>query len=589
MSGKHNRLRGRRRTAARLRAVRSPGADLARLRGPFLAWLADQGLPADVDGAALWSDVVATVDLAADRAGLTELSTWTPDQVTALAAVADDDRVDALPALPLLLAFLGETGRWSGTPDELDAVLQVAERATSPMAAVLDELAGVTVDPTAEQAALRALPLVTRAETLLRFVLPRRPVTGTGALRRADVIALAGRLGLDLPTSRPRSMWDVPGLAALWQAALDAGLLVVTPAEATLTSLAHGWLSGDVDQGAKARAELVTAYLTVVLNAPQARPWLPPPLTMLLPVLAAAALDRPVPTERLVNPAAALDGMTGVPGEVAAFAELAAVPAHTLAHQLEDDGILAITDTVSTTPGLRGLLARLAGTLLAAVEPAGPDLPEPDPALAGQTYRLRVELADASPPVWREVLVDPNLPLDELHDVVQRLFAWEDDHLHEFTAVGPGRRTTRFASSDPFGDDWGSAEDRAQHESTVRLGSLIGPRRGELRYRYDFGDDWEHRITVVGSEPAEGSALPRCVAGAGAAPEEDSGGVWGWADKVQAAGDPRHPEHHDVRDWLGLDDGETLDPVAFDLAEVEARLAELRSTSLPPGRPAGNA
>ena len=582
MPGKHDRPRGRRRAGCRLRAVRSPDVELASLRGSFLAWLDDQGLPADVDAAVLWTDVVATVDLAADRAGLTELSSWTPDQVTTLTA-ADDDRADALAALPLLLAFLGDTGRWQGTPDELDAVLQAAEEATSPMAAVDQELAAVTVDPATEQAALRTLPVVARVETLLRFVAPRRPVTGTGALRRADVVTVAGQLGVDLGPRRPRSMWDVPGLASLWQAAQDADLLVVTPTEATLTPLAHGWLSADPAQSEQARAGLVTAYLTVVLTAPPAQPWLPPPLAMLLPVLAAAALDRPVPTQRLVDPAAALDEMAGIPGDVALFAELAAVPAHTAVHQLEDDGILEVSDTITATPALRGLLARLARTLLAtgpSTSEAGPDLAPPDPALAGQAYRVRVELEDARPPVWREVLVDPNLPLDGLHEVIQRLFAWEDDHLHEFTAVGPGRRTTRFLPPDV--EDWALPGDRAADESATRLSQLIGPRRGRLRYRYDFGDGWDHRITVVGSEPADGTTLPQCVAGDGLAPHEDSGGVGAWMDEVQAARDPRHPEHHGVRAWLGLSDGETLDPGAFDLAEVEARLSELRPPTVPP-------
>lgn len=583
MPGKHDRPRGRRRRAgSRLRAVRSPDVELASVRGSFLAWLDEQGLPADVDGAALWTDVVATVDLAVERAGLAELSSWTPDQVVTLTTV-DDDRADALVTLPLLLAFLGDTGRWSGTPDQLDAVLQAAEEATSPMAAVDQELATVAVDPATEQAVLRDLPVVARVETLLRLVSPRRPVTGTGALRRADVVTAAGRLGLDLGSRTPRSMWDVPGLAALWQAAQDADLLVVTPAGATSTPLADGWLAGDPAQGEQARADLVTAYLTVVLTAPPAQAWLPPPLAMLLPVLASAALDRPVPTQRLVDPAAALDGMAGVPGDVALFAELAAVSAHTAVHQLDDDGILEVSDTITAPPGLRGLLARLARALLATVpsiSEAGPDLPPPDPALAGQAYRLRVELVDARPPVWREVLVDPNLPLDELHEVVQRSFAWEDDHLHEFTAVGPDRRTTRFVPPDV--DDRPPPGDRAADESAVRLGRLITPRQGELRYVYDFGDGWEHRITVVGAELADAAALPRCVAGAGAAPPEDSGGVRGWTDRVRAARDPRHPEHSAVREWLGLSDGEALDPGAFDLTQVEARLAELRPPTVPP-------
>jgi Plasmid pRiA4b ORF-3-like protein len=125
---------------------------------------------------------------------------------------------------------------------------------------------------------------------------------------------------------------------------------------------------------------------------------------------------------------------------------------------------------------------------------------------------------------------------------VQQLFGWEDAHLHEFTAVGPGGRTARFAPPDDE-DGWFPRGEQSVDESLVRLSQLVGPRQAKLRYRYDFGDDWDHIITVTGSQPLEGTPLPRCTAGAGAAPHEDSGGVWGWTDKVQAARDPRHPEH----------------------------------------------
>lgn len=575
---------GARRSRRHLAAAPSPGVQLAGLRGAFLAWLVGQGLPPDVDRNAVWRDVVATVDLAVARAGLADLSSWTTDQVATVIAAAEDTEAAIVPALSLVLPFLGDTGHWSGAPEELDTVLEMLEDASSPVAAILEELADVAVDPARERSALRALPVLNQVEALLRFLQPRRPITSTGALRRADVVAAADLLGLELTTRRPRSMWDVPRLAALWQAAQDAGLLVVAPTEATLTPLGHGWLSGDADREAEARARLVPAYLTAVLTEQPAQPWLPPPLTMMLPVLAAAALGRPVPTERLADPVAALDGAAGVPSSVAMLAGLASVPAHAMAHQLAGDGILDLGDTVAAAPGLHGVLARIAAALLsemAAVDESGSELPAPDPALEGQAYRLRVELVDAAPPVWREVLVDPNLPLDELHEVIQQLFEWEDYHLHEFIAVGPGRRTTRYVPQG-LGDDWAVPGDGAADEEAVRLGALIGPRRGSLRYVYDFGDHWEHRITVVGSEPADATALPRCVAGAGAAPAEDSGGVWGWVGLVEAAADPRHPEHRDARDVLGLADGGTPDPDHFDVAAVEERLAELRPPAVPP-------
>lgn len=573
----------------RLREVRRPAAELARLRGPFLAWLRTHGLPAHIDPAALWDDAVDTVALATARAGLTDLHSWTAEQIEILAGVADADESDVLTVLPLLLAFLGDTGRWSGTPAQLDAAIAAAEEATSPVAEVLAELADVHVDPAAEDAALRALPVVAQAEALLRFVVPRRPVTGTGALRRGDLAAAAELVGVDLGGRTPRSMWDVPRLADVWSALRDVELLVLTPPEATPSLLAHGWLSGNPDQARRARGLVVGGYLTALLTSRPDVPWVADPLDTLLPILAAAAVGRPLPTIQALGDPGDLDALLdsapgGVPGsDPALLGALSALPVRTLVHRLADDGFLQVSDTISAPPGLHGVLARFATAVLRAeqqLDAAGRgvlDLPAPDPRLAGQAYRLRIELADAHPAIWREVLVDPGIPLDELHEVIQRVFGWEDAHLHEFTAVGPGRRTARFGPPD---DGWLPRTEGAADESLVRLSQLVGPRRGKLRYRYDFGDSWDHLITVTGSEPAEGPSLPRCTAGAGAAPEEDSGGVWGWAEKVQAARDPRHPEHAHIRDWLGLQDGETLDPDAFDLAEADERLAALRTDSM---------
>ena len=83
-----------------------------------------------------------------------------------------------------------------------------------------------------------------------------------------------------------------------------------------------------------------------------------------------------------------------------------------------------------------------------------------------------------------------------------------------------------------------------------------------MTYTYDFGDDWVHSIKlekILASDDGDGQ-LPRCTAGRGAAPAEDSGGTWGWANIVEAVNDPRHEEHKEYREWLGMLPGETLDP-----------------------------
>ena len=55
-----------------------------------------------------------------------------------------------------------------------------------------------------------------------------------------------------------------------------------------------------------------------------------------------------------------------------------------------------------------------------------------------------------------------------------------------------------------------------------------------------------------------------------ARPFEDSGGVWGWAETIEAVNGPKHPEHEELRNWMGLEPGELVDPKAFDKQNVNA-------------------
>ena len=178
--------------------------------------------------------------------------------------------------------------------------------------------------------------------------------------------------------------------------------------------------------------------------------------------------------------------------------------------------------------------------------------------------QLRISLRGVSkPPVWRRVVVPADLTLGELHDVIVEAMGWEDSHLHMFD--------TGSQQYGPPGLDLGFAD-----ESRARLGDVLSRSGSSLIYTYDFGDDWEHEVRLEETRAATpGSVYPSCVAGKGACPPEDCGGQWGYENLKEVLADPRHEEHEDMLEWLGLDSGDEFDPAAFSLDEVNARLRPL--------------
>ncbi|MGP9783124.1 plasmid pRiA4b ORF-3 family protein [Glutamicibacter sp. AOP12-B1-11] len=181
----------------------------------------------------------------------------------------------------------------------------------------------------------------------------------------------------------------------------------------------------------------------------------------------------------------------------------------------------------------------------------------------GKVLQLKLGLKDAKPPIWRRVLVPTDLHLGDLHDIIQASFDWYDGHLHEFRSGGYGGTS--------YGPDIEQME-FDEDESGVLISELLKAEKDRLDYAYDFGDGWEIRIEVEKVLESEAGALPRCTGGRRMAPLEDSGGTWGWAEKVAAIGDPAHPEHGQVMEWLegmGLDE---IDPTSFSMQEINEAL-----------------
>ena len=177
-------------------------------------------------------------------------------------------------------------------------------------------------------------------------------------------------------------------------------------------------------------------------------------------------------------------------------------------------------------------------------------------------YQLKVTLIGAKPPIWRRILVPSDMYLGKLHIVLQLAMGWTDSHLHQFVSDN-----TFFGIQD---DDF-SLEMDVEDENKYKLNQLLKSEKDSIKYEYDFGDGWEHKIVLEKILPMENEKFsPRCIKGKRACPPEDCGGIWGYQELLDILKEPDHPEYEDMLEWLG---GE-FDSETFNIEETNKMLSE---------------
>lgn len=195
---------------------------------------------------------------------------------------------------------------------------------------------------------------------------------------------------------------------------------------------------------------------------------------------------------------------------------------------------------------------------------AGGDLPP------GSAVRLTVSLRGVRPRVWRRIVVPAELTLGQLHHLLQGTMGWDDSHLHLFDVDGERYGDPDFESTD-------------LDEEDVRLSDLAEPGFSFV-YEYDFGDSWQHDVTVnevllPADLEDDDSPVPRCEAGRNACPPEDIGGVPGYAELVSALTDPDHASEWGTELVEGY---EGFDPTLFSVDGTSEWLQRVTARMGPP-------
>lgn len=153
-------------------------------------------------------------------------------------------------------------------------------------------------------------------------------------------------------------------------------------------------------------------------------------------------------------------------------------------------------------------------------------------------------------PCHRRVRMPLRQSLHEFHNILQILFGWKAYHLHEFV-LEPGQplemtmpQYSQFAQL----DDWGNT-DAEPMEWCISLAEVL-EQYPHFWYVYDYGDDWEHEITLVSRETDTEFSAPQCILAVGDAPPENVGGPDGYAALQELLKYPARNGYAEAKRWL---------------------------------------
>ncbi|MCJ0932905.1 plasmid pRiA4b ORF-3 family protein [Virgibacillus halodenitrificans] len=146
-------------------------------------------------------------------------------------------------------------------------------------------------------------------------------------------------------------------------------------------------------------------------------------------------------------------------------------------------------------------------------------------------YELKIVLKDVGLPVYRDIQLDGQTTFEELHEIIQVAFEWSASHLFGFfVARTNGKEVKRIrmtSKDDPNESFWSPSIKQSstyyiEEENIAGWFQVVGD---QINYVYDYGDDWQHEITLTKIiQPKEGDSYPRCINAKNIAPPEDSRG-----------------------------------------------------------------
>ena len=148
-------------------------------------------------------------------------------------------------------------------------------------------------------------------------------------------------------------------------------------------------------------------------------------------------------------------------------------------------------------------------------------------------YQIKVMMEGTKPPMWRRLIVPDRITFEALHQTLQIAFGWIGYHLHDFEFQHRYDRVGNMESADV-----------EYEEKDYLIDDVL--KEGWIRYTYDFGDNWQHKIVLEKQVADYKHRYPQVIKYRRNNFDEDSGGVW----DAEACGDYDEYDMAEVNDEL---------------------------------------
>lgn len=137
-----------------------------------------------------------------------------------------------------------------------------------------------------------------------------------------------------------------------------------------------------------------------------------------------------------------------------------------------------------------------------------------------------------------------------LHDLIQNVtnfqsgYPFESYHQYKFDLVKESILVIEDAEAYE-----GQSKHKTRKPSGLKIDAYLEEYR-EVRYSYDFGDDWRFLIKLEEIVEDYYFGFPTLLDGAEIAPPEDVGGLTGYYNFLRIYKDPSHSKYDEVKNWL---------------------------------------